>query len=183
MTELRVLETPLLRGLLGFVEALRAEGLSPGQDQVQAWLQGLLSVPWEGGSFYLASRALLVGRKEDYTAFDRAFRRYFGWLRPEFLPQQKALGSLPLLGQAEAEGEGALRGAYSPLERLLKRPLESLTPGEALVLARFLLALAFPRLGTPPEGGAGPGRGKGSLYPPPCAGPSGREGRSWTLAS
>jgi uncharacterized protein with von Willebrand factor type A (vWA) domain len=144
MTDLRVLETPLLQGLLGFVEALRAEGLSPGQDQVQAWLLGLLSVPWEGDSFYLASRALLVGRKEDYAAFDRAFRRYFGWLRPEFLPQQKALGSLPLLGQAEAEGEGALRGAYSPLERLLRRSLESLTPGEALVLARFLLALAFP---------------------------------------
>lgn len=138
------MEEALLRGLLGFLEALRAEGVRPGQGQVQAWLQGLLLVPWEGEAFYLASRALLLGRKEDYPAFDRAFRRYFGLLRPKALPHQAAQGSLPVLGPGEAEGEGVLRGAYSPLERLLRRPLEALAPGEALLLSRFLLALTFP---------------------------------------
>jgi len=144
MTDPRILETPLLRGLLGFIGTLRAEGLRPGQAQIQAWLQGLLLVPWEGEAFYLASRALLVGRKEDYAAFDRAFRRYFGHLRPKALPRQAAQGSFPVLGSGEAEGEGVLKGAYSPLERLLRRPLEAMTPGEALLLARLLSALVFP---------------------------------------
>lgn len=131
----------LLRGLLGFLEALRAEGLSPGQEAVQAWLRGVLLLPWETQAFFLASRALLVHRKEDYPAFERAFRRYFGLLREEALPLRE--GAFPVMGQGEEEGEGVFRGAYSPLERLLRRPLQGLTPGEAELLARLLLALAF----------------------------------------
>ncbi|MFW8121052.1 hypothetical protein, partial [Klebsiella pneumoniae] len=80
-------------------------------------------------AFFLASRALLVHRKEDYPAFERAFRRYFGLLREEALPLRE--GAFPVMGQGEEEGEGVFRGAYSPLERLLRRPLQGLTPGEA----------------------------------------------------
>ncbi len=132
----------LLRGLLGFLEALRAEGLSPGQEGVQAWLRALSLLPWELETFFLASRALLVHRKEDYPAFERAFRRYFGFLREAPSPWGKE-GAFPMVGEGE-EGEGVFRGAYSPLERLLRRPLEGLTPSEAELLAHLLLALAFP---------------------------------------
>ncbi|WP_145964254.1 VWA domain-containing protein [Thermus thermamylovorans] len=138
------MEEALTRGLLGFVAALRQEGVRPGRGQVQAWLEALPHLPWRWETFYQAARALLAVRREEQAAFDRAFRRYFGLGAAWPLSAPRAAGAFAVAARGEEEGEGALRGAYSPLERLRRWPLEALTPREYELLGDLLRALAFP---------------------------------------
>ena len=70
--------TQVLPALAGFGRELRAAGLSVGTGQVLSFCQGLSHLdPTDLRDLYWSGRACLVSHRDDLTAYDDAFGRYF----------------------------------------------------------------------------------------------------------
>jgi len=81
--------TQVLPALAGFGRELRAAGLPVGTGQVLSFCQGLSHLdPTDLRDIYWSGRACLVSHRDDLTAYDTAFGRYFlGDMAPRLVAQ------------------------------------------------------------------------------------------------
>jgi uncharacterized protein len=93
--------TQVLPALAGFGRELRAAGLSVGTGQVLSFCQGLSHLdPTDLRDLYWSGRACLVSNRDDLTAYDDAFGRYFlGDTAPRLVADT---GEVPAAGSSDA---------------------------------------------------------------------------------
>src|SRR5919201_1923894 len=110
---------PGLRRLVGFGRLLRARGLPGGTGRLLAFCRAVAALDrGDRDSLYWAGRLTMVARKEDFPAYDEAFRAWFPSAQDEvskaiaeWLPQ----ASLP--PQLEVELlEGLAEAGWSPAD-------------------------------------------------------------------
>ncbi|HZD01581.1 MAG TPA: VWA domain-containing protein [Actinomycetes bacterium] len=88
------LEQRGLERLVGFGRLLRARGLPVGTGRVLAFCKAVAALQrLDRDSLYLAGRLTMVGRKEDFDAYDQAFRVWFPAAYDEILAEMA--GRLP----------------------------------------------------------------------------------------
>ncbi len=99
--------TQELETLVGFGRFLRAQGLPVGTGRIFTFCRGVASFAFAGKSeIYWAGRCALVGRKEDFALYDRAFDTYFGGTRLQEEPASTAAGAIPPHDPERHEGSG-----------------------------------------------------------------------------
>jgi uncharacterized protein len=151
---------PLGRDAVGFVRALREAGVPVGVGQSEAFAQALAWIdPLVRREVYLAARATLVFRREDFAVFDELFARHFGGPAPR-APQATPLAprhdraeffrTALVAYMAERADPGAREvnvpehhKAASPLELLQRKDFGECTPAELEAIARAMRELRF----------------------------------------
>lgn len=147
-----------MAALVGFARALRAAGVRVGTDQVLTYCQAatLLDVA-DPTDLYWAGRACLLSRRDDATAYDRLFQRYFGgrgaavaltvsgWLPPALSARMQAAPlphRPPASGQdIDEEERGSVGGRASAAEVLRHKRFTDCTPEELAALQVLLRRL------------------------------------------
>ncbi|MCB9128937.1 MAG: VWA domain-containing protein [Ardenticatenales bacterium] len=147
----------LLAHLLRFTRLLRLMGVSTSFGQTISLVDALPHVPLtDKRDFYMAARALLLVRHEDYPIFDQAFQLY--WRRPErvrsdldpdTLDARQKLARLPslphLLSEIQPEDSPeADRPSYSQLESLRTKDFAQMTWEEIEAAKRVMRRMAWP---------------------------------------
>ncbi len=161
-------EAEALERLVGFGRELRKRGLPVGTGRILTYCRAAEALsPLDRDRLYWAGRAALVGRREDFEAYDRAFDEYFraGADIPPVArmvlprtPVPEAEGGIPEgvrveLGLTaarwrsaqegeETEGEAALRLVASGVEVLRQKSFAELTDEERAKTARLIRQLA-----------------------------------------
>jgi uncharacterized protein len=87
-----VMESTLeLRGierLVGFGRLLRSRGLPVGTGRILAFCRAVAAMGrFDRDSLYLAGRLTMIARKEDFDAYDRAFRQWFPRARDKLMAE------------------------------------------------------------------------------------------------
>jgi uncharacterized protein with von Willebrand factor type A (vWA) domain len=86
------LEQRGLERLVGFGRLLRARGLPVGTGRVLAFCKAVAALQrLDRDSLYLAGRLTMVGRKEDFDAYDQAFRAWFPGAYDQVLAEMAGL--------------------------------------------------------------------------------------------
>src|SRR5262245_21347049 len=82
--------------LVSFGRLLRARGLPVGTGRIVTFCRAAAALrPLDRDNLYLAARASMIGRHEDFEAFDRAFDEWFRTLGPK-LPEIELELPLPM---------------------------------------------------------------------------------------
>jgi uncharacterized protein with von Willebrand factor type A (vWA) domain len=88
----RDLERRGLERLVGFGRLLRARGLPVGTGRVLAFCTAVAALQrLDRDSLYLAGRLTMIGRKEDFEEYDKAFRLWFPGAYDQMLVQMSGL--------------------------------------------------------------------------------------------
>ncbi len=109
-----------LERLVGFGRLLRARGLPVGTGRVLAFCRAVAALErLDRESLYLAGRLTMIGRKEDFQAYDQAFRAWFPAAFDQVLAQMAGL-----LPDARVEGEIEMLAGEA------EEAMEEVTPGQ-----------------------------------------------------
>ncbi|HLB62205.1 MAG TPA: VWA domain-containing protein [Actinomycetota bacterium] len=164
-------EPDALGRLVGFGRELRRRGLPVGTGRILTFCRATVALsPLDRERLYWAGRASLVGRKEDFEAFDSAFEEYFRGIgvaesvmdlrlpreavgAPVELPEDLEVEVSETAAEwhrveegDEAEGEAAVRLIASGVEVLRKKSFADLSDEERARVSRLIrqLAVAVP---------------------------------------
>ena len=145
---------PGLRRLVGFGRLLRARGLPVGTGRLLAFCRAVAALDRaDRDGLYWAGRLTMVGRKEDFPAYDEAFRAWFPsaqdelskaiaeWLPRASLPPQLDVELLEGLAEAgwspaddaDEEGEELVGVLASASEVLRRKSFEELSEQERVL--------------------------------------------------
>jgi uncharacterized protein len=149
---------PFTAMLVGFGRALRAAGLTIGTGDVLTYCSAMHPLdPTDLTDLYWAGRVTLVNRREDITAYDTVFRRYFldETRAPETALMLRAQGSAtvaaelmqPLTETSDDEEQTALGLVASGVDVLRHRSFAACTPAELAALRRIMARMRL----TPPR--------------------------------
>jgi uncharacterized protein with von Willebrand factor type A (vWA) domain len=105
--------TEELERLVGFGRFLRAQGLPVGTGRIFTFCRAVAALaPARKTGIYWAGRCALVGRKEDFSLYDRAFDTYFGSIRLREEPTSTSAGGVPSREPQGQEVSGESTVAY-----------------------------------------------------------------------
>jgi uncharacterized protein len=92
MTEARLARDRGLRRLVGFGRLLRVRGLPVGTGRLLAFCRAVAALDrLDRDSLYWAGRLTMIGRRQDFAAYDEAFRTWFPSARDELLSSMAEL--------------------------------------------------------------------------------------------
>ncbi|MGH2820276.1 MAG: vWA domain-containing protein, partial [Actinomycetota bacterium] len=159
----------VLDRLVGFGRLLRARGLPVGTGRILTYCRAVVALsPIDRDRLYWAGRTTLVARKQDFEAYDRAFRDYFDRSRlkealaplfehaagsarekaaeeegPDVTEQDVVAAGWEPAGDEPTEGEAAIRVVATAGESLKNKDFEDLTLDERMVAAALIRRLAI----------------------------------------
>ncbi len=153
--------TALPANLVGFVRALRAEGLRVGPATAAAVVEAIEAVGFDDREDLRAAlRAVTVVRPAELPVFERVFERFFGAGERSPAPEASATrraeplrGVVPVLAEAAPELDDELGleevrgGSYA--ERLATRDFGDLGPAEAEEVRRLIAGMLWRPADTP----------------------------------
>lgn len=150
----------LLRLLVGFGRALRAEGIAVGPGDIAVFCSALVPLdPTDLVDLYWAGRTTMIGRRDDIAGYDEVFRAFFlgehdpvrELLRraPEAGVDAESVLEVPAVDPPEGAGEEdetVLGLVASDVDTLRHRSFAACTPDELRAVRRIMAQLRL----TPP---------------------------------
>ncbi len=152
-------QSDLTRHVVAFTRALRAHGIPAGPQEAADALRALAVVDLtDRHETYLALRAVLVSRQEEFAVFDDVFAQF--WASPPEAPTGEGPTPSPLAepaadgetpgpalvrwledAMAAAEGEAPIP-AYSPIETLVQKDFSTFSAEELDQIVQLVVAMA-----------------------------------------